>query len=871
MKTFCTIIFILHILLNGFAQERKSIHQIQSEFYDKHPELIGKEEIKYFNPDPELQKPESLSKIIYGFHPYWVSDATALNYYYSLLTHVAYFSAEVDNSVSTTGGFSTTRSWATTQVVNYVKNAGKKVHLTVTMFSNHSYVLGNSTYRQNLVNNILTQVRLRNADGACLNFESMSSSVATDFRTFVKLLGDSLQANSLELALTLPAVDWTSAIFTSTFFSTVNSVVNYYFLMAYDYYYSGSSTAGPVSPLTSGTSIYHDMRSINSYLSAGATSQRLVAGFPYYGYDWPVTSSSRMASTTGTGTARTFAYIQPVIDTMSSSNKFFDATYNVPWYRYQSSGNWRQTWYDDSLSLSKKYDSIIVKNIAGVGMWALGYDVGYNKLWGALKNKFASIPNPLFVSLDDFENGVGHFDKSPTYSGSTIGISTLSTAAQTKYHANNGWASLEVILKDNTSISSDWTVRLLSGTGSQANNINLNFAGYIGFWMKTSTAPPSSQVALTIDDGAGGTELSPKLNVINDGNWNYYQFNLQSTGWSSFSGGNGVINGPSVTLDAIMFYALNASPDWTIYIDDVNYFQTVANPTTFTALVTSPTNINLSFTPNASNNNTVIVWNSTGIFTTPSGPPPSVGSSFAGGTLLYNGISTPQVHSGIIPSTQYYYKAFSYNGSEYSPGISQTATTFAPFTLNLTALIEGFYDSNINNMVSDTITVELRNTTSPFEIVEQKKMVLNNSGLGVENFILTNNAVAYFLVVKHRNSIETWSKSGQIFTSGIMNYNFTTDSAKAYGDNLKKKGTKWCIYSGDVNSDEFIDGSDVSDCFNNALEGQSGYVLADLTGDDFVDGTDVTIAFNNSDLGIGASYPSMKIIEIKKEKLNNNY
>ena len=72
---------------------------------------------------------------------------------------------------------------------------------------------------------------------------------------------------------------------------------------------------------------------------------------------------------------------------------------------------------------------------------------------------------------------------------------------------------------------------------------------------------------------------------------------------------------------------------------------------------------------------------------------------------------------------------------------------------------------------------------------------------------------------------------------------------------MKKKGTKWCIYGGDIIRDEFIDGSDVSDCFNDASIGQSGYVITDLTGDDFVDGTDVSIVFNNASLGIGSSHP----------------
>ena len=52
------------------------------------------------------------------------------------------------------------------------------------------------------------------------------------------------------------------------------------------------------------------------------------------------------------------------------------------------------------------------------------------------------------------------------------------------------------------------------------------------------------------------------------------------------------------------------------------------NPLAFTATRFSATQIDLAFTPNAVPNNVVIVWNNTGTFTVPTGPPPSIGSAF---------------------------------------------------------------------------------------------------------------------------------------------------------------------------------------------------------------------------------------------------
>ena len=120
-----------------------------------------------------------------------------------------------------------------------------------------------------------------------------------------------------------------------------------------------------------------------------------------------------------------------------------------------------------------------------------------------------------------------------------------------------------------------------------------------------------------------------------------------------------------------------------IFFDISNVNFTIVNnpvasdPASFTATAIGSSQINLAFTPNASSNNVIIVWNSTGSFTTPSGAPPSVGSAFAGGTLLSNGTSSPQIHAGLTSGTNYFYKAFSYNGATYSPGLTSNTTTFS--------------------------------------------------------------------------------------------------------------------------------------------------------------------------------------------------
>jgi endonuclease/exonuclease/phosphatase family metal-dependent hydrolase len=168
--------------------------------------------------------------------------------------------------------------------------------------------------------------------------------------------------------------------------------------------------------------------------------------------------------------------------------------------------------------------------------------------------------------------------------------------------------------------------------------------------------------------------------------------------------------------------------------------------------------------------------------------------------------------------------------------------------VSLKVLIEGLY--NGTTMIQDTVTVELRTITSPHTLVDQAKILLNNTGTGSGNFTNTSNGIQYYLVLKHRSGIETWSATGQTFTNGLLTYDFTTGSNKAYGNNLKLVNGKWCLYNGDVNQDGFIDIQDLNLVYTDNIHGKTGYTSTDLNGDLFTESDDLIKVFVNNFLGI---------------------
>ena len=166
-------------------------------------------------------------------------------------------------------------------------------------------------------------------------------------------------------------------------------------------------------------------------------------------------------------------------------------------------------------------------------------------------------------------------------------------------------------------------------------------------------------------------------------------------------------------------------------------------------------------------------------------------------------------------------------------------------TLNLTVLIHGFYNGTA--MIPDTVKVFLWQPSPPYAKVDSAKILLNSNGYGTGKFSKTPSGT-YYIAVTHRNGLETWSRvGGESLAQGTtVSYDFTTASSKAYGNNLVQKGTKWCIYNGDVNQDGIVDLSDLLLVDNDNYNFVTGFVITDTNGDSIVDLSDLSIVDINS-------------------------
>lgn len=194
-----------------------------------------------------------------------------------------------------------------------------------------------------------------------------------------------------------------------------------------------------------------------------------------------------------------------------------------------------------------------------------------------------------------------------------------------------------------------------------------------------------------------------------------------------------------------------------------------------------------------------------------------------------------------IKNTAYIY--FDYN----VPVVTNTVNTVVGYNskyLDLRCRLQAMFP------VSDTLTVYMRNNFAPYDIADSAKVYTDAAlpdyykmVIAFENIVQGN---SYYLSINHRNSIETWSANPVMISNDTTVYDFTTSSNQAYGDNMTEVNGKFCFFSGDVNKDGIIEGSDLLLIDNDAAISVPGYIVTDLNGDEIVDGSDAAIAENNA-------------------------
>jgi len=192
---------------------------------------------------------------------------------------------------------------------------------------------------------------------------------------------------------------------------------------------------------------------------------------------------------------------------------------------------------------------------------------------------------------------------------------------------------------------------------------------------------------------------------------------------------------------------------------------------------------------------------------------------------------------------------------------------YVPTKLNITVFFEGLFNGTIMNKaqnatgdqfpgtIADQITVELHHSTSPFTLAAGPFTVGVNTTGTASLTLPASMGASYFIVIKHRSSIETWNGIPVSFGSGSLSYNFSSAAGQAYGGNQKLISGKYVIYAGDVNQDGIINSADMTPVDTDASNFIKGYITTDINGDGVIDSDDLILLDNNAAIFIAKIVP----------------
>ena len=325
---------------------------------------------------PVEPPPASSAFRVVGYHPYWSGDEWR-RYDFSLLDAVYFFSLDAgsDGSITETHGWP--NDWSELRAT--AAAAGVPVVPTVAILAADTFraVFSSQQASDRLVETLVALALEPGTGGLHLDFE-MFDPVDADVRNRVTYVVRSVRERirGMKPDFTLSAfalANDPAEVFDE---AGMASWVDYLVVQGYDFHWIGGDVAGPVAPLEGWNGQnWHGVT--DRYLAAGIPKEKILFTVPYYGYEWPAESEEPGARTTGRGIEITYAPVRSDLpsarDRAAEFGKRRDPGSGSPYYVTRDSTGWRQGWFEDAESLSRKYDFVRERGLRGIAVFPMAY------------------------------------------------------------------------------------------------------------------------------------------------------------------------------------------------------------------------------------------------------------------------------------------------------------------------------------------------------------------------------------------------------------------------------------------------------------------------------------------------------------------
>lgn len=354
---------------------------------------------------------EKPKRIIYGYLPYWSIENSE---YLQLdkLTHIAYFGLYLNPDgtfMETTIGEDDSiiiepakNNWENNdELSKLIRKASRRdIRFALTVIAHidedTDAFLDCRSCWDTLLNNLRTELDKKDITDVNLNFEYAGFTEEDKQEKFVELtkfLNEELDKTYEDSFLVVSAfADSIEEKRVSSKLEKLGKAADAIFIMGYDFHRPQSDSVGPVAPIEGPG--FNITQMLKEHLSK-VPPNKVILGVPYYGYNWIVEDDSEYAKRVDGSDLNGFSQSQSyeaVLETIIEVDPIlkWNEEGKAPYFTYVSpeTDSLRTAYYENADSLAIKYDLINQNNLAGVGIWALGYDGGYTELWDLLYEKF---------------------------------------------------------------------------------------------------------------------------------------------------------------------------------------------------------------------------------------------------------------------------------------------------------------------------------------------------------------------------------------------------------------------------------------------------------------------------------------------------
>lgn len=359
----------------------------------------------------ELIIPKKEKKVVYGFLPYWNVDDIKLE---KELTHLSYFGLNIaangeimtkDEDGNLDPGYRLLNDESFLELVTQVQNQNGQIELVLKQFNSDDIAafIKNEKAHLKFFESLDSIILAYPISGINIDIEysgEESQFFRESFVTFIRKLDWYLDTKYKNIKISVDV--YASAASNDQSFWDIKALgqyVDYVIVMAYDFHQRSSEQAGPVAPLFSENSKWN--KDINQHLKIfldQVPREKILLGIPFYGYGWR-TDSNQPKANTYKDTGFTVSYkkakeLLSMADGKSSNEntwigasqikKSFDENALSPYITYKQDGEFYTIYYEDPQSIAYKLEYARQLDLAGVAIWALGYEDNNRELWQAI-------------------------------------------------------------------------------------------------------------------------------------------------------------------------------------------------------------------------------------------------------------------------------------------------------------------------------------------------------------------------------------------------------------------------------------------------------------------------------------------------------